>query len=58
MIVEYWYNEAIEKYQFKFWCKEENAYIGITHKTPESGLEALQQRYPDLDLHLEKMKVA
>ena len=58
MPVEYWYNEQLEKYQFKFWFKDEKTWAGITHETPEGGLEVLQKRFPKTKLYLEERKVA
>lgn len=50
--VEYWWNDAIEKYQFKFWFKPEKAWVGLASKTPQSGIEALEIRYPNIKFKL------
>lgn len=44
-MIEYWYNEAIEKYQFKFWCPEEDAYIGFSNPSIEDGLDLIKEKW-------------
>ena len=58
MLVEYWWNKSIEKYQFKAWFKEENAWLGLTNRTIEGGLEQMQQRWPNEEFELEEKKAA
>lgn len=50
--VEYWYNEAIEKYLFKYWFEPDKAWIGTSGVTIEKGLQNLQDRWPDVNFKL------
>jgi len=56
MTIEYWYNDTIDKYMFKFWCETEDNYMGIANESIEGGLKSLQNRWPEMEFVIEDLK--